>query len=151
MKKYMLCFVCLLLLLTACQQSDQQSAESPQLIEANEQKIPSSKDNLTISTKKEQYNTTDQTITVLFQNNSDKEFTYGAAFSLEKNIDGTWYSLPFKEGTAFIEIAYILPAHKTTSETYSLALLKDKLSAGHYRIVQQFGSMKLAAPFEMVD
>ncbi len=74
-------------------------------------------------------------ITVLITNNSGEEFTYGEYFSLQKQIDGQWYTIPVKaDNVGFQDIAHILPDGESTSETYNLDLY-GTLEPGIYRLV----------------
>ncbi len=68
-------------------------------------------------------------ITVLISNNSGEEFTYGEYFSLQKQIDGQWYTMPVRP-----DIAHILPDGESASETYNLDIY-GTLEPGMYRIV----------------
>lgn len=74
-------------------------------------------------------------ITILIANNSGEEFTYGEYFSLQKQIDGQWYTIPVKaDNVGFQDIAHILPDGESTSETYNLDLY-GTLEPGIYRLV----------------
>ena len=151
MRKYSFFIVGLLLvilLLSGCQSKAEQSVER---VKAPQQEVASSHDGLSMQTEKQQYKTTDSKITLLIKNESMEDVFFGAAFSVEKNIDGVWYTVPFKEDIAFIEIAYILPPGKEMTETKSMELLQEKLEPGTYRLLQGFGQLTLAAPFEVVE
>ena len=74
-------------------------------------------------------------ITVLITNNSGEEFTYGEYFSLQKQIDGQWYTIPVRaDNVGFPDIAHILPDGESASETYNLDIY-GTLEPGMYRIV----------------
>lgn len=74
-------------------------------------------------------------ITVLITNNSGKEFSYGEYFSVQKQIDGQWYTMPFRaDNIGFQDIAHILPNGESTSETYNLDLY-GTMEPGVYRLV----------------
>lgn len=74
-------------------------------------------------------------ITVLIANNSGEEFTYGEYFSLQKQIDGRWYTMPVRaDNVGFQDIAHILPGGESASETYNLDIY-GTLEPGMYRLV----------------
>lgn len=127
----------------------EESAEM--LVKAKEQKRLSSNNGISIKTEKEQYKTTDNEITVHFQNEAQNEVLYGERFYLERNINGTWYSYPFKEDVAFIDIGYTLQPNEKKSKIYSLSSLKEKIVPGEYRVIQSFGATDVAALFEVIE
>ena len=74
-------------------------------------------------------------ITVRIANNSGKEFSYGEYFSIQKQIDGQWYTIPVKaDNVGFQDIAHILPDGESVSETYNLDIY-GTLEPGTYRLV----------------
>ena len=74
-------------------------------------------------------------ITILIANNSGEEFTYGEYFSLQKQIDGQWYTMPVRaDNVGFQDIAHILPDGESVSETYNLDIY-GTLELGMYRLV----------------
>lgn len=76
-------------------------------------------------------------VTVKLQNDSDEDFFYGMYFTLQKEIDGVWYSLPVRlSNYAFEDIGLILPAGQNSEETCDLTMYGD-LDSGHYRIEKE--------------
>lgn len=74
-------------------------------------------------------------ITVRIANNSGEEFSYGEYFSLQKQIDGQWYTIPVRaDNVGFQDIAHILPNGESASETYNLDIY-GTLEPGVYRLV----------------
>ena len=68
-------------------------------------------------------------ITILIANNSGEEFTYGEYFSLQKQIDGQWYTMPVRaDNVGFQDIAHILPDREIDS--YLMHCVWQMLSAG---------------------
>ena len=60
-------------------------------------------------------------ITVRITNKSGEDFSYGEYFSLQKQIDGQWYTIPVRaDNVGFQDIANILPDGESASETYNL-------------------------------
>ena len=85
----------------------------------------------------------DNIVTVTIQNNTEAEFCYGTYFSLQKEIDGVWYTLPIAlSNYGFTDIACILSPGNSTEETCDLTMYGE-LSDGHYRIEKE----KMAAEF----
>ncbi len=75
-------------------------------------------------------------VTLLLKNNSDKDYSYGNPFGIEKSQDGKWYKLE-----TINDIAFTLPAYGLKSgESKELSLYwKDmygELKSGTYRIVK---------------
>lgn len=71
----------------------------------------------------------------MITNNSGEEFSYGEYFSVQKQIDGQWYTMPFRvDNIGFQDIAHIFPNGKSVSETYNLNLY-GTLEPGIYRLV----------------
>ena len=74
-------------------------------------------------------------ITVRITNNSEEEFSYGEYFSIQKQIDGQWYTVPVRaDNVGFQDIAHILPNGESASETYNLNIY-GTLEPGTYRLV----------------
>ena len=97
--------------------ADEQTAESPEGLTMTVEDIGTSE------------------ITVRIANNSGEEFSYGEYFSLQKQIDGQWYTIPVREdNVGFQDIAHILPDGESTSETYNLDIY-GTLEPGTYRLV----------------
>lgn len=94
-------------------------------------------------------------------NDSEKTFLYGSRNVLEKNVNGTWYEVPLKEGIAFSDIGYNLYPNQTESEMISLNIFDEKLSPGRYRIIKDFNDnakeynteneILVAASFEVAE
>ena len=73
-------------------------------------------------------------ITVRITNNSGEEFSYGEYFSIQKQIDGQWYTVPVRaDNVGFQDIAHILPNGESASETYNLDIY-GTLEPGTYRL-----------------
>jgi hypothetical protein len=86
-------------------------------------------------------------------NETDKELTFGADYTLETLMDGEWYVVPPKEEMSFIMIAYILEANGTAQAEVALSGAYGKLPDGRYRVVKGFssedGNTAAAAVFEI--
>lgn len=154
--------IAILSLLAACQLDKEQLTE-----EAFIQKLFSSKDGLTLTTEKEKYTASIDEITINIQNESSNPYTYHEDFSLQKNIDGTWYVVPFEEEMEEGDpVVHRLDPGSSTTQALSLRHLKTGLSSGEYRLLKNFydpsgyyldekelelGGRTLAVPFEITN
>lgn len=77
---------------------------------------------------------TENSVTVRYTNNGEKNWQYGEHFYLDVLLDGEWYDVPEQPGNwCFIDIGYTLPAGEAFSKTYDF-FMHDDLPAGRYRI-----------------
>ena len=130
--------IAFVLFLTACQ--------SAALTEkARDQEIPISRDGITAETKKEQYATSAERISLLIHNKSEENLTSGIRLYIQKKVDGIWYDVPYREGPV-TEQGVIHSAGKTSVLSCATSELKHNLTPGEYRAV--FGPV--AAPFEVI-
>lgn len=75
------------------------------------------------------------TLTVTLENDTDTEWLYGEAFSIQTQLDGTWYNVPTLPGNwGFNSIGLLLPPGERSEKTYDLSLY-GTLPAGTYRLV----------------
>lgn len=87
----------------------------------------------------------DHIVTIKIQNDSDEDFFYGEYFTLQKEIDGSWYEIPVRHSNyGFNDIGLYLQAHSTEEETCDITMYGE-LEQGHYRIEKE----GLAAEFEI--
>ena len=79
----------------------------------------------------------DQTIRVEYANRTNRNIEVGGdRFLLEKEIDGQWESIPFREGFGFREIGHTIPP--TLKHTFIIDPAKcfdEPLSPGFYRVI----------------
>lgn len=89
-------------------------------------------------------------LTVLFENNSGKQCTYGEYFSLEKKIEGRWYQVPVAiEGEyAFNDIGYSLDSSKVSEWAVDWNWLYGSLVTGEYRIVKYILDFRKAGDYD---
>ena len=78
----------------------------------------------------------DTQIVVTYQNNTHREIDVGGdRFSLEKETDGQWEAVPFREGFGFREIGHSVPPTLGDSFTIRPELaFEEPLSPGRYRL-----------------
>ncbi|MGF7145180.1 hypothetical protein HNQ56_003616 [Anaerotaenia torta] len=106
-------------------------------------------EDITFTTQYPVYGKDMEQIIGYIRNNTDEEFVYGAEYSVEKLIDGTWYQLPFPENTAWNAIGYILSPKDTNTEYVSLSFVDYSFTDGTYRILKQIGDKKYFAEFKL--
>ncbi len=79
---------------------------------------------------------TDGVATVVINNQSGYVMTYGTYYTLQMELDGSWYELPVMDtGVGFEDIAYELADGQQVTETCDLTIYGD-LEPGHYRLVK---------------
>lgn len=96
-------------------------------------------------------------LTVMFENASDKQGTYGDHFWLEKKIEGNWLQVPvIIDDYGFNDIGYELAPSETETFTVDWEWLYGSLETGEYRIIKDildfrgtgdYDKYYLAAPF----
>lgn len=96
-------------------------------------------------------------LTVIFENNSDKQGIYSDDFLVEKETKGDWYQVPtIIEEYGFNDIGYELPPSEIEEFTIDWEWLYGSLDTGEYRIVKKvldfrdtgdFDEYNLAAKF----
>lgn len=74
------------------------------------------------------------TITRLFTNSSDKRYGYGAAYQLEKLLNGEWITVESKHDID--DWLMVIKPHETIKDTINLKQYNDQLSVGAYRLIQ---------------
>ena len=74
---------------------------------------------------------------VKLENNSDDDFSYSESFSLQKEIDGSWYRMPDRlSNYGFNSILIRLPAHESVEQKCDITKFGE-LGKGHYRIEKE--------------
>ncbi len=73
-----------------------------------------------------------------YENNSNKDLTYGQSFILEEKINGKWYQVPtIIEDYGFEDIGYTLKAESIVALTTEWEWLYGNLETGHYRLITE--------------
>lgn len=76
-------------------------------------------------------------LTVILENNSDKQGIYGEYFLLEKEINGDWYQVPtIIDEYGFNDIGYELAPSEIEEFTIDWDWLYGDLKTGKYRIIK---------------
>ena len=73
------------------------------------------------------------TLTVAWNNNTDLDAVYGAAYVIERLDGEEWVSCAKRESLSFIDIAYELNAGQTAEQSYNLTADYDVTTPGTYR------------------
>lgn len=115
-------------------------------LKINSAKSVSSIDGLTISIKEGTLTNTQATL--IITNNTNKEYTFGEAYTLEKKVLGRWEKIP-DENDWFNLIAYtVLPNSKIEMEC-NWGYNYGELKRGTYRIVKIIDDKRIAVEFSL--
>jgi hypothetical protein len=89
-------------------------------------------------------------LTVIFDNNSDKQCIYGEYFLLEKKIEGRWYQVPVAlDGNyGFNDIGIDLAPSDVRGWTVDWGWLYGSLATGDYRIVKDILDFRKAGDYD---
>ncbi|WP_096154197.1 immunoglobulin-like domain-containing protein [Bacillus sp. FJAT-45066] len=89
-------------------------------------------------------------LTVIFENNSDKDCMYGEYFLLEKKIEGKWYQVPVAlDGEyGFNSIGYDLPSSDVKEMPIDWEWLYGSLDTGEYRIVKDIIDFRKSGDYD---
>jgi hypothetical protein len=93
-------------------------------------------DNITVTIKKGTLSPTG--LTLVFENDSNKDCLYGEMFELEKKINGGWHQVPvvMDDNYGFDAIGYSLASGEDSEWAVDWNWLYGSLDAGEYRIVK---------------
>ncbi|MDF2671765.1 MAG: hypothetical protein K0R09_30 [Clostridiales bacterium] len=120
-------------ILTACKSAKE--IDINKLEKSNFDTTQQSKE-VTLSVKEETINTKAESITLIYNNLSDKEYTYGQEPHLEVEADGVWYTVKTLENVAWDDIGYILSPKDNREDRFSIKNNYGELGEGNYRIVK---------------
>ena len=140
MKKYLilLCFICLL---TAC--SKESEADWP----PSTFKTVNNLEGVTISVKQSSVSSTG--LTIVMSNRTDRSFSYGEFFSLDKKVNDNWVEVPVI-GSGFDDPALHLNAKHTKEWDINWEWLYGELTKGDYRIIKEvFDSYEATGIYEV--
>ncbi len=92
-------------------------------------------------------------LTVIFENNSDKQCIYSEYFFLEKKIEGRWYQVPvtLDDNYGFNDIGYDLDSSDVREWTVDWDWLYGSLDNGEYRIVKDILDFRKAGDYDKYD
>lgn len=93
--------------------------------------------------------TSSTSLTLVFENKSSSQCTYGQYFCLEKKINGKWYQLPsIIDNYAFNDIAYNLASGEYREWATDWNWLYGSLDTGGYRIVKDIHDFRGTGDFD---
>lgn len=141
MKKYsyvLFCVALLMLVLTACKGSKKET----------DYETVNNFEGVTMTVKEETVSSTG--LTVIFENNSDKQGVYGDFFMLEKESNGQWYEVPVRiaGNYGFDDIGYDLFPSDIQEWPVDWEWLYGTLDSGTYRIVKDMLDFRKAGDFD---
>ncbi len=135
MKKFI--FIIMLIIsisvLTACKSTKEMDVSK---LEKSTYDTSQQSNEVTLSVKEKNINTKTESITLIYDNLSDKVYTYGKEPHLEVEADGLWYVVPTLENVAWDDIAYMLSPKDNSEDTFSIKYNYGLLNDGNYRIVK---------------
>lgn len=137
----------LLVGLLGCQQSNETGSKTVS------QELSNSKTGITIKTEEEEYPISVRKINIIMENENNSDFSYGSLPSVEKNIEGIWYKVPYKKDITINAHEPMVYSDSEKKESFPLDILKEELLPGKYRVTITFykdeNQVILAAPFEL--
>lgn len=105
---------------------------------------------VSLELNEEVYAPENNTFRLTVSNESEKEITYGIAFTVEKEEGDGWYIVEPEEEMAFILIAHVLGPGEASDETLNMDYY-EPFDEGHYRVVRQIEGEALTAEFSIVE
>ena len=95
---------------------------------------------------------TDRLVTVVFENDTDKEIETGEMFWLERRTEDGWEELePVIENYAFSMVAYAVEKNKPLELEVQYDWLFGELEPGEYRIVKQVDDFRKPGDFDTYE
>ncbi|WP_368655068.1 immunoglobulin-like domain-containing protein [Ornithinibacillus sp. 4-3] len=134
---FMLTFIIIsFVLLSGCENSNNEGSNEKTNLTSTTYDIVNDLDGVTMRVKENTVSSTG--LTVILENQSDKECIYGEDFLLEKEIDGKWYQVPIalEDNYGFNDIGYDLASSEIKEWTAEWKWLYGSLGKGKYRIVK---------------
>ena len=146
-KFYVISFIIVMVFMYGC------SSRTLNVSDLEPSNIIINKDDITAKIKEDIIMSSKEDITLILENKTDYEYSYGVDFSLEVELDNKWYKVPFDKNSAFIEIGVVLKGNSESKEVLELSKYFSDLPDGKYRIVKTFyhdgKETFVEAPFEV--
>ena len=102
-----------------------------------------------LSTQHQVYGKDIERITCFIQNKTDKEYTYGQYYAIEKLLNDTWYKIPFIHNETWFLLAHIANPKSTVTEYVNLTFSDYTFTDGTYRIIKKIDDKNYYAKFEL--
>lgn len=157
MKKSMtiICAAVLAVALAACAGNGPGASQTPPAVtlKASEYKNEDfdTSGDIIIKTAQDVYESDTTEVSYTITNTTSTECIYGKPYSIEVLLGGTWYQVPFPEGTGWDKIALILKANTTNTESFKLSELDYKFMEGKFRLIKEIGGKVYFAEFQMTQ
>ena len=151
MRRYICLLFCVamsLLLLAGCKSSSNSHSSKVLDWEPSIYKTVNNLEGVTMTAKKGTVSAIG--LTVIFENNSDKQCIFGEYFHLEKKIEGNWYQVPvaLDDNYGFGDIGYDLDSSSVKEWTVKWDWLYGRLDSGDYRIVKNILDFRKTGDYE---
>ena len=137
MKKALYLLLALVLMLAAAACEAPKPLVSPSGETEQPEQPPVSED-IQMSVKEQTVAGDAESITLTITNASDKDYTYGAMWTLEAEKNGVWEEVKPLDTMMWIEIAYVISPGQTNEDELTLKDDYGTLKSGNYRIVKTF-------------
>lgn len=132
---FILSILLILLSITGCGNTDKTSIDLSNLQQSAYDSSEQNKD-VILSIKEETVTRSSDKITLVFNNNSEKTYLYEDMTLLEKEIDGTWYSINHKPNVAWKKAAFILKPKEAREIDFLIESYYGLLDTGKYRVIK---------------
>ena len=119
-------------LLVACQSKEADATLEPSPFEW----IPSSQDGVELTMSTDTIDSDVDTLTFTIRNGGDEAIQFDSYYTVEKEIDGAWFVVPFREGVAFQDDAPSLAPSEQLDYVIPIDSFESDLTEGTYRIVK---------------
>lgn len=92
-------------------------------------------------------------MTVIFENQSNKQCVYGEDYLLEQKINGNWYQVPitFEGNYGFNDIGYELSPSDVQEFTVDWNWLYGELDQGEYRLVKSILDFRKSGDYDQYN
>ncbi|GEM_PF-4129557 len=104
--------------------------------------------NVSVQTEYPSYPPGVKSLNVIISNNTGDTLDYGAAYIIERKIDGKWHSASMDD-IAWIMIAYLIRPGETHTHEIKFDVLDSPPPDGEYRIIKEIGGDMYCAMFSI--
>lgn len=104
-------------------------------------------ENVKLSIKKTEITTATNNITLVFENLTNEDYTFGTDFFIEVMHENKWLIVPYKSDVAWDGIGFVVRANDTTVNTIALSHAFNELPEGQYRIIKKIMDIKLETEY----
>ncbi len=138
MKKALLLLLALALMLAAAACQPPHLDNSPSGETEPPAKQTQSSGDIQMAVKEQTVQSDAESVTLTITNASDKDYTYGAMWTLEAESSGSWEEVKPIDDLMWIEIAYVISPGQTNEDELKIKDYYGTLAPGNYRIVKMF-------------